>query len=243
MGTCLRYFCILFAKLWTYTILHLSRLNTRNHESNIYSYYVLFNNSKLFQLRNIIHIIIDRSINRTYIRVQILIECMEKKCRAHTTKYQRRRTEGNGGSRWLKLRGGVLRSPFLSLSSSPLRPPSIPLSPSAFSKRPSFLSHSPPFDCASPTRGMFVNSHLPPPPCGTNATPGEPYETHKSRGRAPTAGEEGEENAMEDERDGTGHNANRGGPENGNGTALRHSDTRARVKWRKESEKWSVRDQ
>jgi len=58
-------------------------------------------------------------------------------------------------------------------------------------------------------------------------------------------GGEGEKNAMEDERDAAGRGraqrAGRGGPENGNGTALRHSDTRARVKWRRESEKWSAR--
>jgi len=59
--------------------------------------------------------------------------------------------------------------------------------------------------------GTLVNSHLPPPPCGTNATPGEPvYETRKSRGRAPRAVGRGRRMRWRTKgtrRDGVGRNA------------------------------------
>lgn len=108
--------------------------------------------------------------------------------------------DGNGGSRWLKLRGGVLRSPFLSLRSFPSHP-TLPRSPPSFTplnKRPGFLSRAPPLD-NSPTRQA---RELPPSTstvrhqCDTGI---EPCETVEPVAGAPRA--EGEENAMEDERD------------------------------------------
>jgi len=161
--------------------------------------------------------------------------------------------EGNGGA---AAGGWSLEGAFCDLPSSvplviiplasPLPTPSVPPplfaalakaagSPISFPSKRQQQPHS---------GGTLVNSHLPPPPCGTNATPGEPvYETRKSRGRAPRPAGRGRRMRWRTKgtRRGRAQRAGRRGPENGNGTALRHSDTRARVKWRRESEKWSAR--
>lgn len=88
-----------------------------------------------------------------------------------------------------------------------------------------YLSCFPHHSSRKPHLVDFVNSYLPLPSCGTNAALGESRKA-LSRGRVSRA--EGEENAMEVERDGAAAD-----PESGNGEALRHSDTRARVKWKR----------